>query len=121
MVQIGDMRMVVRQRRVAMGMRMRLGDRLRMDVPVMLVVDVQVVVLKFLMGMHMRMALAHQEHYPRRHQQAARPLGYSRRVAEHNHGNDRPDKRRGRKKSGFPGGAKDSERPHIEHQACSVA
>lgn len=67
MVQIRDVGMVVDQRRVAMGMRVRLGDRAGMDVAVMLVVNVQMVVLEFPMGMQVCVALARKQRRSNRH------------------------------------------------------
>ena len=60
-VRIGHMRVVMRQRRMLVWMRVRLVQRGRMRVLMMLVVDVDVVVLQHLVGVHMAVMLADQQ------------------------------------------------------------
>ncbi len=123
MMQVGHVRVVVRQRLVSMqvGMRFARGFTGPMHVLVVLVMGMKVLVDHPLMGVPVTVPLPEQERRPERHADERRRVHGTYRLVEGDHGGDRAEEGRHREVSGFSRCSDESKRMGVEHHADSVA
>ena len=97
----------VLERRVDVGMRVRLLRRhaVAVRVPVMLVVDVHVIVLETLVDVRVQVPLAEEQRHSQRHEPAGRAFAQPQALAEQGDGRHRTHERRRREQCGLPSGS----------------
>ena len=121
MVHIGHMRVLVRQRRMPVQVRVRLADRPVMLVDVVLVVDVSVIVLECLVRVNVLVSGSQEHDDTGRHGRHREDLACAEPLPEQSCRNERADEGSGREVRGLPRGAQQAERPHCKHDAHAVA
>ena len=121
MMHIGQVRVLVGQRRVLVDMRVGLPGRLVMLVDVVLVVNMRVIVLHRLVDVHV-LVFGPQEHdNAGPHDCHREELTGAEVLREQSRGNERTDERRGREVGRLSCCAQQAKRAHRKHDAQAVA
>ncbi len=120
-VQVRHVRMIVHQGHVLVRMCVRLLGRPLVRVPVVLVMDVEVVVLHRLVGVPVRVPLEEEECDPGRHGSHGDEIDAAERVAKKRYRRQRAHEGRRGEEGGLAGSPEVAQGVHVEDDAQAIA
>jgi hypothetical protein len=120
-VRVRQVRVVVQERCVTMRMGVWLAHRLRVSVPVVLVMNVRMIVLDG--RVHVLVGVPRLQHgcEPSCHQRAGDDVAQAEALSQERNGDERADERGGGEEGGLAGRADPAGRDEVERDACAVA